>query len=172
MTYCEKDRKYYLKNKDKIKEKAKAYYLANKDKIKERQKAYCLANKDKISDYKRQYAQDNRDKYRKASLEWGRRNPEVIQKSTKKSRRLWREYKNQVKDYNGCLNPECAWRGKYDTSILDFHHLDSSEKSSTTSIEKLKNEIKKCTVVCANCHRLITNCGLNTDGFKPICLIE
>jgi hypothetical protein len=44
---------------------------------------------------------------------------------------------------------------------LEFHHLDPNEKdftiSETNSIgwEKLKKEIDKCILVCANCHREI-----------------
>lgn len=45
---------------------------------------------------------------------------------------------------------------------LDFHHLDSSIKDigikdavRQKGTEKLKEEIAKCIVVCANCHREI-----------------
>lgn len=43
--------------------------------------------------------------------------------------------------------------------MLDFHHKDKSEKEFTIgkmkkgSLELLENEIKKCAVLCANCHR-------------------
>lgn len=48
-------------------------------------------------------------------------------------------------------------------SALEFHHIDPSEKEfqldsrhlSNTSIEKLKSEINKCMLLCANCHREI-----------------
>ena len=43
---------------------------------------------------------------------------------------------------------------------LDFHHLDPNKKSFglskkglTHSWEKIKSEIDKCILVCANCHR-------------------
>lgn len=44
---------------------------------------------------------------------------------------------------------------------LDFHHIDSSVKDftigsySSISWEKLKTELDKCVLVCANCHREI-----------------
>lgn len=52
--------------------------------------------------------------------------------------------------YNKCLD------------ALDFHHLDKSTKEfglsqngMTRSWEKTKNELKKCILVCSNCHREI-----------------
>jgi hypothetical protein len=46
-------KEFYLKNKDKIKERDKLYRLKNKDKIKERDKLYRLNNKDKVRKTKR-----------------------------------------------------------------------------------------------------------------------
>ena len=52
--------------------------------------------------------------------------------------------------YNKCMD------------ALDFHHLNKSEKSFgvaekgyTRSWEKVKEELDKCILVCANCHREI-----------------
>lgn len=61
------------------------------------------------------------------------------------------------------LGGKCAICG-YDrcSQALDFHHLDESLKSFglsqdglTRSWEKTKQELKKCILVCANCHREI-----------------
>lgn len=47
-------------------------------------------------------------------------------------------------------------------SALDFHHLDNSEKKFGLSVKgltrswiKTKEELDKCVLVCANCHREI-----------------
>ena len=47
---------------------------------------------------------------------------------------------------------------------MDFHHKDPStkvfeigSKGYKYSLEKLKEEVAKCDVVCANCHRKIHN---------------
>ena len=47
-------------------------------------------------------------------------------------------------------------------AALEFHHLDSSKKDFgisaqgyTRSWEKVKKELNKCVLLCANCHREI-----------------
>lgn len=68
---------------------------------------------------------------------------------------------NELKNYtnsfkvNGCA--KCKDKRLY---LLDFHHLDPSIKDDkmarlTTkySMNRLANEIAKCVVLCANCHR-------------------
>lgn len=47
-------------------------------------------------------------------------------------------------------------------AALDFHHVDESEKEFNLSLrgltrswKKIKQEINKCILVCANCHREI-----------------
>ena len=46
--------------------------------------------------------------------------------------------------------------------VLEFHHLDDSkkdfgisQKGYTRSWKKVKDELDKCVIVCANCHREI-----------------
>lgn len=57
-------------------------------------------------------------------------------------------------------------------SALEFHHLDPQEKDFTLStnanigFDKAKEEIKKCILVCANCHREIHANMLNVDTIK------
>jgi len=49
--------------------------------------------------------------------------------------------------------------------MFDFHHRDPNKKSfginqgmiNKTSKKKILKEHKKCSLVCANCHRLIHN---------------
>ena len=55
-------------------------------------------------------------------------------------------------DYNRC------------SDALEFHHKNSSKKEFsvsqsglTRSWERVKNEIDKCVLVCANCHRELHN---------------
>jgi hypothetical protein len=61
------------------------------------------------------------------------------------------EFINSYKATHPCV---C---GETDISCLDFHHRNPAKKdfpiSQKASITKIKIEIKKCEVMCANCHR-------------------
>lgn len=54
-------------------------------------------------------------------------------------------------------------------SALEFHHLNPEEKdfalgtNANISYEKARQEVKKCILVCANCHREI-HAGLIENG--------
>lgn len=54
----------------------------------------------------------------------------------------------------------CSVCGESDPVCLDFHHLDPKTKSfnigvqlGSYSLKRVKLEILKCEVLCANCHR-------------------
>lgn len=63
----------------------------------------------------------------------------------------------------------CANCGESRWWLLDFHHIDPSEKEGEisklfNSPNKLKRELDKCIVLCSNCHRDLHfkfehNCG-------------
>ena len=82
-------------------------------------------------------------------------NPKYIRQQKEKAKEFQkrlREYINSIKSI-GCQI--CGYNKT--TEALDFHHLDSSTKEKTigncSSWHGLKKEIKKCIVLCANCHR-------------------
>lgn len=65
--------------------------------------------------------------------------------------------KNVVNEYK---KDGCAKCGEKRIYVLDFHHIDPSTKDNTItrmstkySLDRLKKEIDKCVVLCANCHR-------------------
>jgi hypothetical protein len=70
----------------------------------------------------------------------------------KKRRKEWNEYKATLK---------CTQCGFNHPAALDFHHKDPSEKEgnlhrmiSNGQFKKAEEEMKKCIVLCANCHRI------------------
>ena len=68
-----------------------------------------------------------------------------------------REHVLQYLSQNSCS--EC---GEINPAALEFHHRDGNIKkhsianmvSSGYSLELLQDEINKCDVLCANCHRI------------------
>ena len=76
---------------------------------------------------------------------------QAVVKRRKKIRDMAIKYKGE----------KCVFCG-YDKCIraLEFHHIENnekdfgiSEKGYTRSWEKVKEELDKCILVCANCHR-------------------
>lgn len=68
--------------------------------------------------------------------------------------------KVKAKEYKGSKCEICGYSKCYEA--LDFHHRDPSIKSFglsakgiTRSWDKIKDEIDKCVLICANCHREI-----------------
>lgn len=74
-------------------------------------------------------------------------------------------YKDRMEKISKALDQlgmrlQCELCGyKKNSAALHFHHIDPKEKEfrvsevrSSTSYERLYNEIEKCVVLCANCH--------------------
>lgn len=77
----------------------------------------------------------------------------------RKARDRNKEYVRDIKEKNPCA--ECGERYHY--SQMDFDHIDGKKKhniaryaNSAVSIKTIKDELAKCELVCANCHRLRT----------------
>lgn len=78
---------------------------------------------------------------------------EAVRKRRRKVREMSIEYK-------GGQCTQCGYNRCFDA--LEFHHQDSSkkdfgisDKGYTRSWEKIRAELDKCVLVCANCHREI-----------------
>ena len=87
---------------------------------------------------------------------WYRKNAEQV-KARKEIRQ--REIRQWFEEHK--LTLACQGCGENHPATLDFHHRNPSEKEVSItdavhngwSIEHLQREIKKCDVLCANCHR-------------------
>ena len=88
---------------------------------------------------------------------------EAVQRRREKTKELLVEYKGgkcEICGYDKCI------------SALEFHHIASGEKEFgigqkgyTRSFEKNKEEVDKCILVCANCHREIHEGLIDLDEF-------
>lgn len=80
-------------------------------------------------------------------------------KQTKK--RLLERRKSWIDKYKS--DGACIRCGIKDYRVLDFHHPDGNNKEFSISsahadkygLERIKGEIKKCVLLCANCHRIV-----------------
>lgn len=95
------------------------------------------------------------------TIKWGtveERELRRKQKITNKHNRRLQEGRELIKEHlaKGCM--DC---NEKDPIVLEFDHIDPASKEadiskllgSHKSIERLRREIAKCEVVCANCHR-------------------
>lgn len=70
----------------------------------------------------------------------------------------WKERKRKIVEEKGSICADC--KCQYHYSVYEFHHLDPSQKefswskAKTLTEEKMKKELDKCIMLCANCHRL------------------
>lgn len=82
-------------------------------------------------------------------------------RSRENAKRRNRDHIQQIKLARGCT--DCGYRKHPDA--LDFDHLPEHGKvlavgvlaASRASIKRINEEIARCEVVCANCHRIRTS---------------
>lgn len=83
---------------------------------------------------------------------------EISRASANRRARRRREWLNDLKAGKPCA--DCG--GMFPTFCMDFDHRDRSEKFKNVSamlmysIDRIEQEIAKCDLVCANCHRMRT----------------
>ena len=96
---------------------------------------------------KLKHAEYSREHYLKNQAEIRERNAK-----TKRDKRLdWIAFKSTL---------NCTNCGFSHPAVLDFHHVDRTDKKSVHQLaqngnyKSAREEIKKCIVLCANCHRI------------------
>lgn len=91
---------------------------------------------------------------------WYPKNKEKHISYVRRNKKRVTEFIEQYKMARSCA--DCGFPGKEFPYVLDFDHVDSdaikkfnigSWSHTVLSIEAIEREIKKCELVCANCHR-------------------
>ena len=116
------------------------------------QRLYYLKNKTKVLKSKQQYYIDNKEKQYQCNV-----------KSRKKRISFYRKVINRYKMLIGCQGSNCNYN-KFVPEILQFDHLKRENKvkgvsnmiSGNFNFFKIKDEIRKCQILCANCHTIKT----------------
>jgi hypothetical protein len=95
------------------------------------------------------------DHYEKYGRKWYEKNKEkqlaANARVKQRRRKEWAEFKATL---------SCTQCGENHPATLDFHHTDPTQKDngvyrliSSGHFKRAHEEIKKCIVLCANCHR-------------------
>jgi len=107
--------------------------------------------------------------------------PEEIQEKKKKKnknciewqRKARKERKIKLVEIFGGKCPFCGYNKCY--KAFDFHHVDPSEKDISLATigflskwEKIIQEVKKCILVCSNCHREVHADFISQDQVETV----
>lgn len=104
------------------------------------------------------YQKTEQDKARNAERkkEWYQENREKQYARVKRNQQRIKDWIDSFKENLSCI--EC---GETHPGCLDFHHRDPSQKKADISkthlkgwsLDRVKQEIEKCDILCSNCHR-------------------
>ena len=142
-------KQYYQDNKEEIKARTKQWEIDHRKKAREANKRWRAKNREKINAQNRE-----RNKTEEAKAYKQAYNP-IRNKKRRDTAKKQKEFVRRYKLLCGCKT--CGYK-KF-AGALDFHHEgDDKEKSVAKvlgkwSFKRIKDEIRKCVVLCANCHR-------------------
>lgn len=106
----------------------------------------------------------------------GKRSKEAIARYVRRRTIYKRNRKADCVAYKGGKCEHCG--GVFDPCVFDFHHIDPKTKVTTASsfmnwsLVRVKEEIDKCLMLCANCHRLEHYGLVNNEEGKQMEHIE
>ena len=66
---------------------------------------------------------------------------------------------------------ECGWKGNI--AAFEFHHKDDNKEFTISSCankswDVIKEELKKCTLLCSNCHRIEHSSNNDEEFIKEV----
>lgn len=153
----EYDKNYYLKNKEKIKERNRKWYANNLKKATEYRKKYYLENKEKFKERSKKWKANNPEKKAQIDRKWRANNPGY----TKEWRAANREYEirqNRERHFGSNERYEeamlkydgwCAFACDRKAELV--HHLDG-KSIHTSPIKEVNNSLSNLLPLCVSCH--------------------
>lgn len=174
--YKEYHKQYRLNHKDKVAETVQRWKEANPDKVAQYNHVTYLNHKDKVNNASKEWREANREATQESHRNWNHRNKETLKVGQQRLRTTRRLVLDRIKIQIGCCNPSCGWGKPFESCDLDFHHVNQADKCKSVSgmvggsIAKLAKEIRKCTVLCAVCHRRVTYGELT--GVFAVCQVD
>lgn len=121
--------------------------------------------------YMKEYYKRNRDVMLAEAKQWQKDNPQRVLVN---NRRWRRKHKAKLRRYLDEIKASgCSRCGEKDLDCLCFHHVNPGKDSVSVgtligwqaSLDRIKIEVKKCVVICRNCHIKIHKEEL--DGWGP-----
>lgn len=108
-------------------------------------------------EYARQWRSLNGDKVNKIARRYRKNHPIKVKRNRNKSAiKTYHENKNKLIAY--LKDHPCSDCGNSDIRVLEFHHVKKKYRAVTHLLSSSWNivlrEIKKCIVICANCHKI------------------
>lgn len=124
-----------------------------RDRKEERRSRYCKECQKRLMRKKREkpgFLDQEAAKMRR----WRAINPE-------RNKQNWTENRRRKKEWLDSQKIACNRCGFDHVAALEFHHTNPAEKDfllsvavSHYSLDRIKVEVEKCEIVCANCHRI------------------
>ena len=111
-------------------------------------------NREKCLEYRRKYRDSHRLELNAKALQYRYDNIDGVRWKHNQRRHA---LKDRAIEYLGGACVVCG--GSFHRAAMDFHHRDSNQKdiklNGHTVWENIVDELDKCDLVCANCHRVI-----------------
>lgn len=114
--------------------------------------------KQRNKQYSVKYYKKNKKRINKVIKQWERKNWTKVLLKAQKHRAKFRQKLFEIKAKTPCF--DCG--KKFHPCCMDYHHVNRASKKFQISsgwsrnFKKVIQEIKKCILVCANCHRIRT----------------
>lgn len=111
--------------------------------------------KAKRATYQKVWRRNNPEKIRQLDKSWRDRHPDRLKELAMEA------YHRKLAFLRGVKTIGCKVCGLKDVRCLVFHHRDPTQKKfnigcgQSRSYPALKEELKKCDVLCSNCHMIL-----------------